>query len=142
VIASAPVSSSALDRDGIFTLSRVRVWRRSDCAPNEHRGQSYFTLYGHLPDSMLALPSTARSVDYGCRFRDSLDDRYPPPTGVRMSEVECGAIGRCHRPPPLRGVPRSEAMLSADAVEGEIRLTAMLVGAQFRAPPDPDPPRG
>jgi len=46
VIAPPRWSSSPSIATGSSPSRRVRVWRRSELRPNEHRGQSYFTLYG------------------------------------------------------------------------------------------------
>jgi PAS domain S-box-containing protein len=55
IVAHAPVVLFAVDRDGIFTLSEGAGLTALGIRPNEHVGQSYFTLYGHLPDSVAAM---------------------------------------------------------------------------------------
>lgn len=55
VVANAPVVLFAVDRDGIFTLSQGRGLEALGIAPDAHVGQSYFTLYGHLPESIATM---------------------------------------------------------------------------------------
>jgi PAS domain S-box-containing protein len=55
IVAHAPVVLFAVDRDGIFTLSEGAGLTALGIRPDEHVGQSYFTLYGHLADSVAAM---------------------------------------------------------------------------------------
>lgn len=58
IVANAPIVLFAVDRDGIFTLSEGRGLEALGLRPGEHVGQSYFALYGHLPESVEALKRT------------------------------------------------------------------------------------
>jgi len=51
VLAQAPIVLFAVDRDGVFTLSEGEGLRLMGLRPGQHVGQSYFSLYGGLPDS-------------------------------------------------------------------------------------------
>src|SRR5262249_30984924 len=58
IVANAPIVLFAVDRDGVFTLSEGRGLEGLGIRPGEHVGLSYFTLYGHLPDSVESLKRT------------------------------------------------------------------------------------
>ena len=55
VLAQAPIVLFAVDRDGVFTLSEGEGLRLMGLQPGQHVGQSYFSLYGDLPDSVAAM---------------------------------------------------------------------------------------
>lgn len=55
VLAQAPIVLFAVDRDGVFTLSEGEGLRLMGLQAGQHVGQSYFSLYGNLPDSGAAM---------------------------------------------------------------------------------------
>jgi len=55
VVAGAPVVLFAVDRSGVFLLSDGKGLALLGLRPGQHVGQSYFDLYGHLPESVEAM---------------------------------------------------------------------------------------
>ena len=55
VVANAPIVLFAVDQNGVFTLSEGGALRLNGIEPGQHVGQSYFMLYGHLPESIAAM---------------------------------------------------------------------------------------
>lgn len=55
VVANAPVVLFAVDRNGVFTLSEGKGLESLGLQPGGHVGQSYFDLYGDMPDSVAAM---------------------------------------------------------------------------------------
>jgi hypothetical protein len=119
VVANAPIVLFAVDRDGIFTLSEGRGLADLGLRPDEHVGQSYFALYGHLHDSVAALKRTlageaATTVE---RYKDLVFETQWMPTRDADGTVT-GATTRpsCRPPSPLSRSTCAEAQV------GKVRI--------------------
>jgi PAS domain S-box-containing protein len=94
IVANAPIVLFAVDRAGIFTLSRGLGLEALGITPDGHVGQSYFTLYGHLPESVATMRRVlagepATTIE---RFRDLVFETRWMPTRDAEGTVT-GVIG-------------------------------------------------